>query len=247
MASATGIPAAPAPTAPTMPVEPLNTNAARVYTHIHPILVLSIYAYKFNDLVADPVPALLSTLLPLAVLQIAFVAVCLPPTSGTSTTQIRKQKLGDKKKVAPGKIEKGINGTIVPAFLSLLLTTLASTPLLTATLVLFGAPVTTHHTHTLLAGAHIAVLSTLPLVYVHGVNGETWREAVALLLPIDEVYGGMIGTVLGAWLGAVPIPLDWDREWQKWPVTIVTGAYVGYAVGKLLGGTLLRGKKIMFE
>jgi len=37
-----------------------------------------------------------------------------------------------------------------------------------------------------------------------------------------------------------------DREWQKWPVTIVTGAYVGYAVGKLLGGTLLKGKKIMF-
>lgn len=40
---------------------------------------------------------------------------------------------------------------------------------------------------------------------------------------------------------------DRDREWQKWPVTIVTGAYIGYAVGKLLGGTLLKGKKIMFE
>jgi hypothetical protein len=29
------------------------------------------------------------------------------------------------------------------------------------------------------------------------------------MLPIDEVYGGLLGTVLGAWLGAVPIPLDW--------------------------------------
>ena len=38
-----------------------------------------------------------------------------------------------------------------------------------------------------------------------------------------------------------------DREWQKWPVTIVTGAYIGYAVGKLLGGTLLKGKRIMFD
>jgi phosphatidylinositol glycan class F len=47
------------------------------------------------------------------------------------------------------------------------------------------------------------------LVYVHGVDGETWRQVIALLLPIDEVYGGLIGTVLGAWLGAVPIPLDW--------------------------------------
>ncbi|KAJ4984552.1 GPI biosynthesis protein family Pig-F [Stagonosporopsis vannaccii] len=248
MASATGIPGTPALKAPATPVEPLNTDLARIYTHIHPIVVLSLYAYKFHDLVADPAPVLLGTLLPLAVLQIAYVAACLPPTSGTSSApQLRKQKTGDKKKAAPGKFEKGINGAIVPAFLSLLLTALASTPLLTAILVLFGAPVTTHHSHTLLAGAHIAVLSTLPLVYVHGVSGETWREAVALLLPIDEVYGGLIGTVLGAWLGAVPIPLDWDREWQKWPVTIVTGAYVGYAVGKLLGGTLLKGKKIMFE
>jgi phosphatidylinositol glycan class F len=77
------------------------------------------------------------------------------------------------------------------------------------TLVLFGAPVTTHHLHTILCGAHIALLSTLPLVYVHGVNGDTWRQIVALLLPMDEVYGGLIGTLLGAWLGAIPIPLDW--------------------------------------
>ena len=114
MASATGIPAVPAQKAPATPIEPLNTDAARIYTHIHPFLVLSLYAFKFNDLVADPVPALLSTLLPLAVLQIAYVAICLPPTSGTSTpAQFKKQKLGDKKKPAPGKLEKGINGTIV--------------------------------------------------------------------------------------------------------------------------------------
>ncbi|KAI4906501.1 hypothetical protein J4E90_010394 [Alternaria incomplexa] len=227
------------------PIEPLKNDSARLYTHIHPILVLSVYAFKFPALVADPVPTLLSTLAPLAVLQIAFVAVCLPPTGGTPS--LKNKKPGEKKGKAPGKLEQGLNSKIVPAFLSLLLTTLAATPLLTATLVLFGAPATTHHMHTLLAGAHIALLSTLPLVYVHGVDGETWRQIIALLLPMDEVYGGLIGTVLGAWLGAVPIPLDWDREWQKWPVTIVTGAYIGYAVGKLLGGTLLKGKKIMFD
>lgn len=27
-------------------------------------------------------------------------------------------------------------------------------------------------------------------------------------------YWGAIGTFIGAWLGAVPIPLDWDRDWQ---------------------------------
>lgn len=114
MASATGIPAVAAPKAPAAPIEPLNTDVARIYTHVHPVAVLSLFAYKFNHLVADPSSVLLSTLLPLAVLQIAYVAVCLPPTSGTSSAaQIRRQKSGEKKKATPSKLEKGINGTIV--------------------------------------------------------------------------------------------------------------------------------------
>ena len=31
---------------------------------------------------------------------------------------------------------------------------------------------------------------------------------------LEWTYWGAIGTFIGAWLGAVPIPLDWDREWQ---------------------------------
>lgn len=66
--------------------------------------------------------------------------------------------------------------------------------------------------------------------------------------PIDEVFGAAFGCALGAWLGAVPIPLDWDREWQKWPVTVVTGAFGGYVVGKFIGGFAgLRGKRIELE
>ncbi|KAF1958021.1 hypothetical protein CC80DRAFT_491329 [Byssothecium circinans] len=247
--STTVIGAPAAPRAPATPITILNNDTAKLYTHLHPILLLSLYAFQFPSIVTDPVPALTSTLIPLSILQIAYVAICLPPTggSGSANMQAEKRKPGEKKKAAPSKVESGVNGKIIPAFLSLLLSTLAAAPLLTGTLVLFGAPITTHHTHTLLCGAHIALLSFLPLVYVHGVDGATWREVIALLLPIDEVYGGMIGSVVGAWCGAIPIPLDWDREWQKWPVTIVTGAYIGYAIGKLVGGTLLKGKKIMFE
>lgn len=61
------------------------------------------------------------------------------------------------------------------------------------------------------------------------------------------MFGGVVGACIGAWLGAVPIPLDWDREWQKWPVTVVTGLYLGYLVGKGVGGTLLKGKRIKFD
>lgn len=65
--------------------------------------------------------------------------------------------------------------------------------------------------------------------------------------PLDEVFGAAVGAFLGAWLGAVPIPLDWDREWQRWPITVVTGAYVGYVLGKVVGGWLVRGKRIEFD
>lgn len=36
-----------------------------------------------------------------------------------------------------------------------------------------------------------------------------------------------------------------DREWQEWPVTILTGAYIGYLIGKTLG-TIFQGKKLPF-
>ena len=76
-------------------------------------------------------------------------------------------------------------------------------------LVLFGAPITTHVPHTMLAAAHISLLVAFPLVYVHQLDAERWREIVAAKMGVDEVYGGAVGTVVGAWLGAVPIPLDW--------------------------------------
>lgn len=38
-----------------------------------------------------------------------------------------------------------------------------------------------------------------------------------------------------------------DRPWQAYPITILTGAYLGYAVGSLVARTpLLYGKKIEF-
>ena len=67
------------------------------------------------------------------------------------------------------------------------------------------------------------------------------------MLPFDGVWGATVGTALGAWLGAIPIPLDWDREWQKWPITIVAGMYAGAVVGSLAGRWLLLGKRMKFQ
>ncbi len=83
------------------------------------------------------------------------------------------------------------------------------TPVLAIAMVLLGAPLTTHLPHTLLTAAHISLLALMPLVYVHGLDAKKWRDVFAVMLAVDEVYGASLGTFLGAWLGAVPIPLDW--------------------------------------
>lgn len=137
---------------------------------------------------------------------------------------------------------------LTAAFLSLTLTFLLGTPALALLLVLFGAPFTTHNAHTILCAAHMALLSVTPLVYVHGVDGIVWKEVWAFARPSDAVWGGSLGACVGAWLGAVPIPLDWDRPWQAYPITILTGAYLGYALGQLVGRTpLLYGKRVEFD
>ena len=38
-----------------------------------------------------------------------------------------------------------------------------------------------------------------------------------------------------------------DRDWQKWPITIVTGAYIGWGIGRLAGEFLFKGMRIQFD
>jgi GPI biosynthesis protein family Pig-F len=37
--------------------------------------------------------------------------------------------------------------------------------------------------------------------------------------------------IVGGWMGAFLLPLDWDRPWQAWPVPCVFSSTVGYIVG----------------
>lgn len=44
-----------------------------------------------------------------------------------------------------------------------------------------------------------------------------------------------VNAIKGAWLGALVIPLDWDRWWQEWPVSCCIGALFGTLYGILSG------------
>ncbi|KAM3066815.1 Translin-1 [Clarireedia jacksonii] len=233
----------PSKSSKSLPIQSLPSDVARIVTHLHPALLASAYYFRFSSLVADPVPTLLHSLLPVALLQIAYSVACLP-SAGSNTKHVKKLKPGEKKRA--GETSEFVNKIFTTVFALVLSST--AVPAIAALQILFGAPFTTHIEHTLLSSAHISLLTLFPLFYVHGVDSQRWLEIASLYAPIDEVFGAAIGALLGAWLGAVPIPLDWDREWQKWPVTVITGAYGGYVVGKMLGGLgLVRGKRIEFK
>ena len=121
---------------------------------------------------------------------------------------------------------------------------------LTVIAVLMGAPATTHIPHTALLAVHLSILTTVPLFYAHGVSSSAWYEVSSLYLPFDAAgaWGGSMGALIGAWLGAIPIPLDWDREWQKWPITVLMGAVGGWTLGKSLVGVMfLRGRRLEMD
>ncbi len=108
-----------------------------------------------------------------------------------------------------------------------------------------GAPLypTSLLPHTLVLAAHVSLLGTLPIFYTHGVSPAAWRDVSAAWLPFDEagVWGAMVGSMVGGWFGAIPIALDWDREWQKWPCTVLWGAVLGWGVGRVITNALRLG------
>lgn len=109
--------------------------------------------------------------------------------------------------------------------------------------ILFGAPFLDHASHTLLCAAHFSLIALFPIFYSRGVDGQALITVAGASAPLDETFGGLVGAVVGAWLGAVPIPLDWDREWQKWPVTILVGMYAGSLLCSWASGALFYGKR----
>ena len=108
-----------------------------------------------------------------------------------------------------------------------------------------GAPLFpyAHIPHTMALAMHVSVLGFLPIFYTHGVSGGAWRDVAAAWLPFDQagVWAGYVGCMVGGWIGAIPIALDWDREWQKWPCTVVWGMVMGWVIGRVLTNILRLG------
>ncbi|KAI0134550.1 GPI biosynthesis protein family Pig-F [Xylariales sp. AK1849] len=220
------------------PIPILPTSQAQAARHVHPVLLLSFFLIRFNALVRDPVSTMWSSLPAILAIQVAYAVLSLP-AAGSSAKPAKKLRPGEKKKSSAESAGPNIAvTTTIALFLSIF-----SAFVLHTVFVLFGAPLLTHLQNTFLCSLHLSLLGLFPLFYTHGVSENEWLEILGARAPFDEAFGGLMGGCLGAWLGAVPIPLDWDREWQKWPITILCGVYGGYMLGKLVGGTVAFGKR----
>ncbi|KAK9101735.1 hypothetical protein Sjap_018989 [Stephania japonica] len=77
--------------------------------------------------------------------------------------------------------------------------------------------------------------TVVPAASVFGSSWEDWKRLFADTKPSGIVdYMVCIpahAAVIGAWIGAWPMPLDWERPWQEWPICVTYGATAGYLIG----------------
>ncbi|GAA6028084.1 hypothetical protein JCM8097_001863 [Rhodosporidiobolus ruineniae] len=109
--------------------------------------------------------------------------------------------------------------------------------------VLLGAPHFSNFTETFLNALLLSVLAVLPLsIAIPPLSSlperYTWLRLFSSISADDDLEFALlapaVGAILGSWCGAIPIPLDWDRPWQKYPTTLVLGSLLGHAAGSLV-------------
>lgn len=74
----------PQPSQPAVSI--LSTPFARVYALAHPVLLLSLVAFRFSSVIENPVAELLGNIPYLVGLQVVYVMGCLPPAGSEKDT-----------------------------------------------------------------------------------------------------------------------------------------------------------------
>ncbi|MQL93955.1 hypothetical protein Taro_026608 [Colocasia esculenta] len=94
----------------------------------------------------------------------------------------------------------------------------------------------------------MSLFTFVPAFCVYGFSWKDWQRILALS-KLSGALDYMVslpghGAVIGAWFGAWPMPLDWERPWQEWPICVTYGATFGYVLGLLASLPFILGKKI---
>ncbi|KAF4363792.1 hypothetical protein F8388_000457 [Cannabis sativa] len=81
----------------------------------------------------------------------------------------------------------------------------------------------------------MSLFTVVPAASVFGSSWTDWQRIFANTKPVGPIDYMIClpahGAVIGAWFGAWPMPLDWERPWQEWPICVSYGAISGYLIG----------------
>ncbi|KAJ7764625.1 GPI biosynthesis protein family Pig-F-domain-containing protein [Mycena maculata] len=117
------------------------------------------------------------------------------------------------------------------------LTTAAFSVFFHVLLILFGAPLASHIGQTALLALLLSLLAVFPSAYTLGspfvpASRTAWDRLFAEFSARTPIERALLypaaGALAGAWLGVIPIALDWDRPWQAWPLPPTLGAVLGH-------------------
>ncbi|CAN6321621.1 unnamed protein product [Urochloa humidicola] len=96
----------------------------------------------------------------------------------------------------------------------------------------------------------MSLFTFVPAACVFGASKIDWQNVLShsIYFTPTDVENYMIsapchGAVLGAWIGAWPMPLDWERPWQEWPICVTYGAVAGHLVGMAVSWVLIAAHK----
>ncbi|XP_051210477.1 uncharacterized protein [Lolium perenne] len=117
--------------------------------------------------------------------------------------------------------------------------------------VALGAPVGIKFwTATIYRSLLMSLFTFVPAACVFGASKVDWQNALSysIYFTSSDVVEYMIsmpshGAVIGAWLGAWPMPLDWGRPWQEWPICATYGAIAGHLIGMVVSLILIVAQK----
>lgn len=109
--------------------------------------------------------------------------------------------------------------------------------------VLMGAPLLSDFIRTFLFSIYVVFIGFTPIIInlkgnLNEIYNFLFQSELYLIMSTSRKSFLMRnlawGTMIGAWLGAIPIPLDWDRWWQQWPITCLVSSTIGAGLSILI-------------
>lgn len=148
---------------------------------------------------------------------------------------VRLQLLGQQDSLTEATI-RHLNRTLdLSRWSSVVQVVLGSTALYVIVGALLGANPVRQLSGTVVWALLMTSLTSVPAVIVLDSDYRSWRRVFLDRLFVSAAERSLcvmiMTTLLGAWLGAVPIPLDWNRAWQVWPIPSCCGAVAGSVLG----------------